>query len=251
MHHWSGHDCMRSLGLDSTFNRLIVEVRSVTSMADSLLPTITDRIDLYLALWDTVGNEAFSVEQLRRGDLNHREGALANLADSDLRAHLETLVALGLLDWQGDDRYRIRLTPDDPLDAWLDRTAARTSELYEAVETAAEDRDAPESPTDDRDVIRFGGETYLRTTVSPEVTSEDVAAELTELLGQASEHDTAALCAPADQADQVQRIADRLCDDAAMADRPGPDCFEKVTTQVLGNDPDELEYRMYLARCDT
>jgi len=220
-------------------------------MADSLLPTITDRIDLYLALWDTVGDEAFTVEQLRRGDVNGRGRPWANLDESDLHAHLETLVAFGLLDWLGDDRYRIRLTPDDPLDAWFDRTAARTSELYEAVETAAEDRDAADTTTDDRDVIRFEGETYLRTTISPEMTDEDVAAELTDLLGQASEHDTAALCAPADEADHVQRIADRLCDDATMADRPGPDCFEKVTTQVLGNDPDALEYRMYLARCDT
>jgi len=242
---------MRSQGPDSTFNRLIVEVRSVISMADPLLPTIDDRIDLYLALWTTVGEEAFTVDSLRRGDADDRDVPWASLTEGNLRDHLETLVALGLLDWQGDDRYRVRLSPEDSLDEWLEHTATRTSALYDAVETAAAERGDEDAVPDERDVVQFQGETFLRTTVTPELTFEDVAGDLTELLGQASDHDAAALCAPADEADHVQRIADRLCDDEAMADRRGPDCFEKVTTQVLGNDPDELEYRMYLVRCDT
>lgn len=218
-------------------------------MADPPLPNLTDRIDRYLAIWESVGDAEFTIDSLRRV-VDGRDGHPVAGSDGDLEADLETLVAAGLLDWHGEDRYQIRLTPEDSLEEWLETTAARTTLLYETIDAVATDRAGEDSDADERDVVRFEGEQYVRTTVSPATTFEDVVADLTELIGPTTEQETAVLCTPADEADHVQRIADSLCDAATMADYPDAGRYEKVTTQVLGSDPDDLEYRMYLARRD-
>lgn len=195
-------------------------------------PRLSDRIDRYLDLWDRYGTAVFVANDLP-GDIG---------ADDDgERPDLDVLVALGLLERQGEDRYRIRLSPAADVDEWHATAVDRAERLREAVQAAQRRRGTATTSDDAR--VRFEGDAYLPHTVGPDETVEDVAATLTG----AEEANRVVLRCPADEADRTQRLADRLC--APTADTPGQR-YEKVTTQVLGRDPDDLEYRLYLRAAD-
>jgi len=215
---------------------------------EALPPTLSAHIDRYLRLWETVKTREFTVDEVRR---------MWDTPDIDwdgeqrqVRESLDTLVAYGLLDWHGDERYRIRLRPDEPLDKWLETMAPRVTGLYDAVQSATVERKSSSPAGEQTERLEFEGATYDRRVVSSEETVESVVMELTDANPSRSDVDGVVLTAPADEAAHVQRIADQLCDGDAMADLGQSHRFEKVTSEVLGADPDALEYRLYLTRTD-
>lgn len=217
---------------------------------ESVLPGQPEHIERYLRIWETIGTQEFTIDDIRAGQNGHGDSSERGIDGTDLRESLDALVACGLLDSCGDDQYRLRLCPDEPLDDWLEAMAPRVTGLYDAVQSALSERETNDAPGENRrETINFEGATYLRKHVSPAETVEDVSAALIDLLDTHSVHDGIALTSPADEAAHVQRIADRLSDTEAAGARTNGG-FEKVTTEVRGPDPDELEYRLYLTRRD-
>jgi len=210
------------------------------------------RIDLYLDLWERAGAAAFEVADLppdigRTGRTDPDTTIAAREGDEErLRQRLEDLVAVGLLDRREDGRYRIRLTPTGSLDEWHAKSASRIDELHGAVQDRLQRREGA-SPGREDPVVRFEEATYLSHTVDADVRFADLVAALDELLDGNPETSRVVLRCPGDDADRIQRHADRLCDPAEMASQ-GVAPFEKVTTQVLGRNHDDLEYRLYLRR---
>ncbi|WP_336001081.1 hypothetical protein [Halorientalis halophila] len=204
------------------------------------------RIELYLDCWETFGTEEFPVERVRATQTTQADDAPSGRSRGDVQTAVETLVAAGLLERVGEDRYQVRLTPEDELEDWIDDTVSRVSSLHEAVQSARRDRDARVSESDRTAAVDFEGTTYLRLPVAPETTVAEVARALTDTFETDPDHEHVVLTAPADEAAHVQHIADRLCD--PDTDRVGSYSLQKVTTEVLGPDPDSLTFRLYLTR---
>jgi len=221
-------------------------------MTETHLPELTGHLELYLTVWETVGREEFTADELRRKTATKGADSGPWGDDQNLQESLDELVAYGLLDWYGDGRYRIRLTPEESLDEWIEKTVDRVTTLHEAVQSVTQKQDGRGSTeTAQTDTIQFEGTTYLRMAVAAGNSIEDVEQELTSLFEEQSDRNAVALTSPADDAAHVQHIADQLCDPKLMADRTNSYNFEKVTSQVLGTDPDNLEYRLYLTRVDS
>lgn len=206
------------------------------------LVDFTARIDLYLDLWERRGTDEFTVETLPR--------ELGGTGDTDLQGQLDDLVALGLLDWHGEDRYQLRLAPNGSVDEWFATTAERVETIHDAVQDARRQRTDAPAVDGENETLSFEGEPYLRRAVSDDESFEQLAPALVAMVERSRAHSNVALCCPADEADHVQRLADRLTDPDEMADVADGRRFEKVTTQVLGPDPEDLEYRTYLTRRD-
>jgi hypothetical protein len=206
------------------------------------------RIELYLDCWETFGTAEFPVERVRATRTTHPGDAPTGRSRGDVETAVETLVASGLLERVGEDRYQIRLTPEDDLDDWIEHTVSRVSSLHEAVQSARSERDARAWASDRTAAVDFEGTTYLRLPVAPEATVAEVAKALTETFAGSPDQEDVVLTAPADEAAHVQHIADRLCD--PDTDRVGSYSLQKVTTAVLGPDPDSLTFRLYLTRSD-
>ncbi|WP_136718473.1 hypothetical protein [Halorientalis salina] len=219
--------------------------------AESTLPGLSKHIERYLRIWESVGTREFTIDDVRGIQSSQGDNTGREIDDRELRQSLDTLVAYGLLDSFGDERYRLRLRPDDRLDDWLETMAPRVTGLYDAVQSALSEREASDADGETQpETIQFEGTTYLRKPVSPTESVEDVAATLTDSLDTQSDLDSVVLTSPADEAARVQRIADRLSDTETTGNLPTGG-FEKVTTEVKGPDPDALEYRLYLTRGDT
>lgn len=215
-------------------------------MADPSLPTA--HVELYLDIWERVGTDAWTVDRLRRADTTASETD-ADGDGPDVETALETLLAAGLVGRLDEERYRIRLSPDETLDDWVDQTVARVSSLHERVQSVRRDRErgaAPASLLDE--TVTFEGGTYLPVSVSTDATSAEVTRAVRSTLADQSDHDGVVLTSPAEAAAHVQRVADRLCN---PDDGPPPsDDFEKVTSEVRGTNPDQLTYRLYLTACE-
>lgn len=216
--------------------------------ADTQLPEAADCIERYLDAWELFGAAEFTTGEFHRVSLEAGHDRIPT--DEDLQRHLETLVAYGLLDWHGEDRYRVRVAPDATADSWVEQLAPRIERLHAQVQSIREDRTAGESRGSEEEHVRYRGEQYLSVTVTDAPTFERQTATLSESLESRS-HANVVLRSPADEAARAQRFADELCDGDAMAElgRLGP--FEKVTSEVVGSDPDNLEYRLYLTARDS
>ncbi|WP_157525979.1 hypothetical protein [Halorientalis sp. IM1011] len=216
-------------------------------MSDQQLPTA--HIELYLDCWETFGTAEFSPERCRATLTPPADDGRSDWERGDVERVAETLVAAGLLDRTAERRYQVRLTPDDDLDDWIDHCVSRTASLHEAVQSALGNRDSPASESTGADVVDFEGATYLRIPVTPETTVGDLASALSDTFDANPDHEHVVLTAPADEAAHVQHLADSLC--GSDADQLESASLQKVTTQVLGADPDTLTFRLFLTRSDS
>lgn len=203
--------------------------------SNQTLPAIDDCIDLYIQIHDDFGTEAFAPEEVaaRVDDLSADEHSLVRL--------LNLLVAYGLLDRNDDGQYRVRCAPNESLDRWRAAATSRVEFLHRLVQRTT----IPESATDDAggDSLRYEGDAFASVYVddagdldSAETAIENALAEQPECVG-------IVLRSPGDVAAEVQRFADRLRENnITTADRS----FEKEMTDLVGDDKDNLEFRLFL-----
>lgn len=191
------------------------------------LPALDDCLDLYLRIDEHFGSTPFTAERL--ADLTDRADA-----GRPLPHLLDLLVAYGLLERQGSDRYRVRCAPDDDPDRWRTAAVSRAERLRRLVGSNAS-ADADET-------LAHEGTTFASVHVDD---VDDVAAVERALVDalDVAEADGVVLRSPGDSAADVQRFADCLCERGAER-RDWR--FEKVATDLVGAEKDDLEFRLFL-----
>lgn len=198
----------------------------------SSLPDLDKSVDCYLAVWRRYGNDPFTADALL-SEFEARQYGI-DPATTDVPATLDLLTAYGLLDRE-DGEYWIRCRPDEDVGAWLERQEPRVERLHRAVRTARE-----ESPdAGDGGNEQYRGERYAPVAFDAVDDAADLFARATGSLSGDEESDGERLAgvvvrAPGTVAGEVQDVVDRS------------ERLEKVGSAVKGDDPDDLEFRMYL-----
>lgn len=217
------------------------------SAADSL-PAIDGCIDLYLAVADAFGAESFDLDDLGRAlpPVDRPDGVGPPDRDRERRL-LDLLVAYGLLDRTGDGAYRVRCAPDGDASEWESRAAARARELHRrtrrraTVRRRSTDESSGRAPT-----VAHDGEEFRSVFVDRDTDLESVVAALSPRRDDATESAGVVFRAPGEAANRAQRLADALCEDGATAETPLRGRFEKTHTDLVGEDKDSLEFRLFM-----
>lgn len=211
------------------------------------LPAIDSCIDLYVQVHDLYGAGAFDTDDLSRRLSTLDDGTALPTDVEPLTRLLNLLCAYGLLNRHRDGRYRVRCAPDESLDRWQAKTATRVESLYQRVHrTMNPSRDKPTGDSG-RTALWHDGYAFASIHVTD---SADLNSAQTSIQTAIDEHPECAgivLRSPGELAAEVQRFADGLCEPAATAS--GERAFEKVTTDLVGDDKNDLEFRLFL--CDT
>lgn len=210
-------------------------------MPDSeTLPDFHNCIDLYLQIHDLYGTDVFDPEDLSRR-LNLRDTGSDLPTDvRPLTRLLDLLSAYGLLDRHRDSRYGVRCEPDESLDRWRAKTATRVESLYQRVhQTTSSSRDEPTGASG-REELWNDGDAFVSVRVADTTDLESVQTAM-------EEHPECAgvvLRSSGELAAEIQRFADGLCEPAATVG--GEHAFEKVATNLIGDDKNNLEFRLFL-----
>lgn len=196
----------------------------------SVLPDINDCIDLYLTAYDQSSRESFTMEEL---DLN--------VTSDDTRRLLDLAVAYGFLTFDGT-RYSVRSEPSASADRW----EALGTERARRVHRALSNRTGPETDVESgvADTLMFEGKTFISAFVTQSDDFEAVADTIAST--RTDDHDGVVLRSQADFANEVQRFADRLCDQSDVAETSLSTPLQKESSDVAGNHKDNLEFRLFL-----
>lgn len=198
---------------------------------ENVLPGFDDCIDLYLTVYDQYGTEPFTPDQL---DLD--------LAADEFQRLLNFAVAYGLLAFDGTS-YNIRCEPGAPADRWQSLATDRVTRIRRAIPNRARMDTIPDAG--DLEELTFEGETFTSAFVT-ELDDFDAVADTVASVAS-DDHDGVVLRSPADLANEVQRFADRLCDQSEVLKTPLSDPLQKEYSDVVGDDKDDLEFRLFLS----
>lgn len=203
-------------------------------MTTAQLPDLEQCVSVYLKVWDEFGTDSFSVSDVV-AELHQRDAESALLDGIGPQRHLDLLTAYGLLELVADDRYRVQCRLEETQLEWWERLEAQVETLHDAVHETRQ----MDSTADDHPLLTYRGHTY----VSLFVDEETQLSEVVDTLHDVDQlRDGVALRSPATLANDVQDIADELCEGDHDV-RP----FEKVNSEVKGADSSDLEFRLYVA----
>lgn len=206
------------------------------------LPSIDDCIDLYAQIHDRYGDGTFDPDDLRRQSGTREETGVED--SQSLTRLLDLLVAYGLLDRHSDGRYRVRCDPDETPDRWRAKASTRVESLYQRVQrTTTPSRDRP---TDDTgpDTLSHEGDAFVSVYVTSTADLDSTRADVRTAADERPEFAGIVLRSPGELAGEIQRFADSLC--GSEAPTGGERTFEKVTTDLIGDDKNDLEFRLFL-----
>lgn len=209
------------------------------------LPHLEACVDVYLDVWERFEDESFDLEDLLVERPERERDALSSGALAP-RQYLDLLTAYGLLEYAGDDAYRVRCTPDETELEWQNRFTDRGERLYGAVHSG----EAEQAAGGDESLVAYRGQTYVSVFFERETDVEAVADYASDLHEAGELRSGLALRCPADGARTAQRVADALADPDAVASTALPFTFEKVNSEVKGADSDALQFRLYVAPAD-
>lgn len=200
-------------------------------MAETELPRLEDCLELYAAAVERYGSEAFTETRAKR-----------ELAGAPSPQLLELAVAYGLLEFDGS-AYAVRVDPDAPESAWR----ATAIERAERIRPAAVERVAEGTGgTDGVRALAHGSKRFASVAVGEPADLEGILGRLEGV--PLEEYDGIALRSPGERANAVQRLADRLCEPAVANETNLSRPFQKESTDVVGDDKNELEFRLFLER---
>lgn len=196
------------------------------------LPQFETCIGLYLAAYDRYETDSFTAEQIDR-----------ELSISDTQRVLELAVAYGLLAFDGSS-YRVTCEPDASTDTWHSTVRDRASLIRETIA----DRDGDEDVTNSRsdDVLIHKTNEFKSVFVSKSDEFDSIVERIESL--SLADCDGVVLRSPGTDANRVQRFADRLCDDSEPPEPSLSTSLQKVYSDVVGDDKNQLEFQLYLQR---
>lgn len=194
------------------------------------LPAADACLDLYATLYDCYGTDAFDRDDLSRPT-----------DDESLTRRLELLVAYGLVDRRADGDYQVRCSPDESLDRWRAKGAARCESLYHRIQRTTPAGDDASDHADSETVTRED-RTFAGVRVTDSADFDSVRATLRTAMANHPECDGVVLRSSGVGAAAVQRLADELCASGTPAGRQ----FEKEATALVGEEKNALEFRLFL-----
>lgn len=209
---------------------------------------LDDCLDLYLYTWKLFGDQTFTLAELTERLVKRNRGIEYATGEGEPERHLDFLVAYGLLKRVDDDHYRIQCTPEEDLETWQKRQAARTETIYRYVQRQRTNR-SDENEGSDGEVLRRYGMTLIDVPIDNEVGIADLTERVAAASQNTSNIDGVMLRASAELSGHVQQLADGLCDRERVPDAEYP-AFEKATADVVGEHKDDLEYQLYLRKTD-
>ncbi|WP_124179679.1 hypothetical protein [Natrarchaeobius halalkaliphilus] len=229
------------------------------------LPRIDDCLELYLIVTDRHGTSTFT-----RDDINQYRHI------EDVESLLELGVAYGLFAVDSS-QYRIRCEPDASRADWQEATTERATTIQRTISNRLE------SMRGSGAVNGSVAATGSKTTVDSDTTTDSVRTELQrddgrEVLQHESDRYTSVfvsesdgfdavfealvsvpvddcagvvLRAPGEYASHVQRFADRLCTNSIVDESSLSTSYRKEYSDVVGDDKNELEFRLFLRELST
>ncbi len=215
--------------------------------AGDSLPAIDGCIELYLAIDDAFDTASFDLDDLDRA-LSPTGPDGVSSRDRERRRRLDLLVAYGLLTRTDDGAYRVRCVSDAGVAEWERKAAARARELHRRTRRrATAGRPSAGESSDRTPTVVHAGEEFRSVFVDGDTDFDSVVATLAAR-GDDAESAGVVFRAPGEAANRVQRLADRLCDDETAAETTLTDRFEKTHTDLVGEDKDALEFRLFLRK---
>jgi len=208
------------------------------------LPEIDECIDLYLHAHDFYGVDTFGVDDLSRRLGGREDGTDLPARTDSLTRLLDLLTAYGLLDRHQDGRYRVRCEPDEGLDRWRASAATRVEALHRRVRRTVDLSPEERTRSPEPETIRYDGNLFVSVLVKDAADLDAARADVRAAMDDHPEYGGVVLRSPGELAAEVQRFADELCEPAATP--AGNRRFEKVTTNLVGTDKDDLEFRLLL-----
>lgn len=211
------------------------------------LPEIDRCVDLFLRIHDFYGEDTFGPDELsqRLGDCDDETRLPAET--HSLTRLLNLLTAYGLLDRRIDGHYQVRCVPDEEVDRWRARAVTRVDTLYQRVRGTATSSEDERTDGPGPETIRHDGEPFVSVFLRDAADFDAARTTVRNAMEDYPDYAGVVLRSPAELAAKVQRFADELCDPAATPDENRR--FEKVTTDLVGADKDDLEFRLFL--CET
>ncbi|WP_222914507.1 hypothetical protein [Natrinema sp. SYSU A 869] len=201
------------------------------------LPAIDDCLEAYLAAHADFGAEPFS-----SADLADRVDGFD--PSEPTGAHrLDLLIAYGLVDRIGDDRYRIRCRPDESVARWQERSVERAATVRRLV---ADRTAGHETPSNDPEPLSHDGDSFASVFVSEQDDVETVATTAAAALARDASLSGIVLRGAGSRADHLQQITDELCNSDVVEHTDLEQSFEKVVSDVVGESKDTLEFRSFL-----
>lgn len=218
------------------------------SLVGEPLPGGTSSIETYVDVWNAFGDREFAVDDLIEQSIDDEDRPVP--ARGELETRLDTLVAAGLLRWDGRDRYQVWCKPGESVTDWQAKLEPRTDVVHDLVREEMERRDLARTPEEvGVEHVEHDGERFTSVNVdADDPTLEEQLPVVVNVLDAArgGDHAGIVLRTAGDGAAQVQRLGDAFCDDEVMVDASCPYRFEKETSTVVGDDADALEYRLFL-----
>lgn len=192
-------------------------------------PRLNDCIALYRRAYERHGTGSFTAEQLD-----------TEFSEAETQRLLELTTAYGLIEFTGT-MYRVTCAPDATTDCWQSAMRDHANHISNSI---ADSGGSPRDGATDTDDISHDDNTYVSVLVSETDDFETVADAIEN--ADTRETEGIVLRSPGDNADVVQRIADRLCDasESKQISDAGP--FQKELTDVVGHQKDDLEFRLFL-----
>lgn len=151
---------------------------------------------------------------------------------------LDVSVAYGFLEFD-EPVYRIRVEPDAEADRWESALQEHTDQLVESIQQMNSDGSNSRTP---EDRLVHEGQTFASIAVSE---SDDFAKIRDSIQSLDSDHDGIVLRSTAESANEVQRLADRLCTPSESTE-PISEPLQKMSSDVVGTDKNNLEFRLFL-----
>jgi len=196
---------------------------------ESDLPKFEACVRLYRQAYLEHGSERFTRDQLEESEFT-----------TDIPQLLDLSVAYGIIECDGVS-YRISVEPDATTEDRRSTLQTHADRIAQALNGDDVDSRTTRSP----DEIDLGDETFESVFVSESDDFDSVVDSITAITSSGS--DGVVLRSDGEHANEVQRFADRLCTPSELSGTQGATQFQKESSDVVGSDKDELEFRLFLS----
>ncbi|WP_251344072.1 hypothetical protein [Haloplanus halophilus] len=215
---------------------------------ESKRPDIKRITGRYLDAWEEFGDDRFTCEELETELLRKRDPEDVPSAKS-IYQDLYRVASLGLVEWYGENQYRVAIPPHADDRQWTTLIEAQIGWMRDRIGEALATRDDDEEPEEDErtdpEVLEHDGRRYMSAFVGPRSDLESQARYYQAALSPAK-HDGVVLRSYQRVANSTKKLAERICDEKEMDDTDCVYRFE-LSDEEMVEVGDDLEYHVFLS----
>jgi hypothetical protein len=163
---------------------------------------------------------------------------------------LYRVAALGLVDWYGEGKYRVSISPDAGDSRWTELIESQISWIRGVIDEEQEERADEEEEevvedSDEPEIMEHDGKRYMSAFVGPKSDLESQARYYQAALSP-KKHDGVVLRSYQGVANSTTKLAKKICDDNQMSETDCVYRFE-MDDEEMADVGDDLEYRVFLS----